>query len=50
MIRLKNILPLSNNEFAKIIKKKNQQKPWETLIISENLTWDQFSKSKFLFT
>ena len=47
MIRLKNILPLSNNEFAKIIKKKNQQKPWETLIISENLTWDQFSKVNF---
>ena len=47
MIRLKNILPLSNNEFAKIIKKKNQQKPWETLIISENLSWDQFSKVNF---
>ncbi len=47
MIRLKNILPLSNNEFKKIIKKKNQQKPWETLIISENLTWDQFSKVNF---
>ena len=47
MIRLKNILPLSNNEFVKIIKKKNQQKPWETLIISENLTWDQFSKVNF---
>ena len=47
MVRLKNILPLSNKEFAKIIKKKNQQKPWETLIISENLTWDQFSKVNF---
>tara|TARA_A100001015_G_scaffold261515_1_gene307066 strand:- start:248 stop:2215 length:1968 start_codon:yes stop_codon:yes gene_type:complete len=47
MVRLKNILPLSNNEFVKIIKKKNQQKPWETLIISENLTWDQFSKVNF---
>ena len=47
MVRLKNILPLSNKEFAKIIKKKSQQKPWETLIISENLTWDQFSKVNF---
>ena len=47
MVRLKNILPLSNEKFSKIIKKKNQQKPWETLIISENLTWDQFSKVNF---
>ena len=47
MVRLKNILPLKDKEFAKIIKKKNSQKPWETLIISENLTWDQFSKVNF---
>ena len=47
MVRLKNILPLSEKQFSKIIKKKNQQKPWETLIISENLTWDQFSKVNF---
>ena len=47
MVRLKNILPLSDKEFLKIIKKKRQQKPWETLIISENLTWDQFSKVNF---
>ncbi len=47
MIRLKNILSLSDKEFSKIVKKKNQQKPWETLIISENLSWDQFSKVNF---
>jgi penicillin-binding protein 2 len=47
MVRLKNILPLSEKKFSKIIKKKNQQKEWETLIISENLTWDQFSKVNF---
>ena len=47
MVRLKNILPLSNKEFSRIIRKKNQQKPWETLIISENLNWDQFSKVNF---
>ena len=47
MVRLKNILPLSDKKFSKIIKKKNLQKPWETLIISENLTWDQFSKVNF---
>ena len=44
IVRLKEILGLSNNEYLKIIRKKNNQKPWETLIISENLTWEQFSK------
>jgi penicillin-binding protein 2 len=47
MSRLKEILDISDKEFAKIIKKKNSQKAWETLIISENLTWDQFSKVNF---
>ena len=43
-VRLKEILNLTNNQFEKIIKQKNQQKPWETLIVSKNLTWEQFSK------
>ena len=47
MVRLKEILGITDQEFLKIIKKKNSQKPWETLIISENLTWDQFSKINF---
>jgi len=47
MIRLKEILELSDKQYTKIIKKKSVQKPWETLIISENLTWDQFSKVNF---
>ena len=44
IVRLKEILNLTNNQFEKIIKQKNQQKPWETLIVSKNLTWEQFSK------
>jgi penicillin-binding protein 2 len=44
MQRLKKILSLTPSEFKKIIKKKQKQKPWETLIISENLTWEQFVK------
>ena len=44
IIRLKKILKFSDKEYAKIIKKKNTQKNWETLIISENLSWEQFSK------
>ena len=47
MLRLKQILNLSNNEFAKIIKQKNKQKSWETLIVSKNLTWDQFTKVNY---
>ena len=47
MIRLKDILQMSDYEYSKIIKKKNNQKSWETLIVSENLTWYQFSKVNF---
>src|SRR5210317_11385 len=42
--RLKNILELSDDEFSTILKKKNEIKPWETLIVSENLSWKQFAK------
>ena len=44
IVRLKEILNLTNNQFEKIIKQKKQQKPWETLIVSKNLTWEEFSK------
>jgi Cell division protein FtsI/penicillin-binding protein 2 len=37
-------LELSDNEFKKIIKKKKEIKPWETLIVSDNLSWKKFSK------
>jgi penicillin-binding protein 2 len=47
MVRLKDILDLTDKEFSKIIKKKNNQKTWETLIVSENLSWDQFSKVNY---
>jgi penicillin-binding protein 2 len=47
MLRLKDILDLSDKKFSKIIKKKNNQKPWETLIISENLSWEQFTKVNY---
>ena len=47
MIRLKNILKFNDKKLAQLIKKKNKQKPWETLIVSENLSWDEFSKINF---
>ena len=47
MLRLKEILTLDNNEFKKIIKKKKTQKSWETIVISQNLTWEQFVKINY---
>ncbi len=47
MVRLKDILNLSPNELNELIKQKNRKKPWETLIVSENLSWDDFSKINF---
>ena len=47
MVRLKEILTISDSEFLKIIKQKNNQKSWETLIISKNLTWEQFTKVNY---
>jgi penicillin-binding protein 2 len=47
MIRLKEILSLNSGQFNKIIKRKNKQKSWETLIISKNLTWEQFTKVNY---
>ncbi len=42
--RVKELLELSEKQFKKIIKKKNEIKPWETLIVADNLSWKKFSK------
>ncbi len=42
--RVKELLGLSEIQFKKIIKKKNEIKPWETLIVADNLNWEKFSK------
>ena len=47
IVRVKDILDLDQNTLNRIIKRKNSQKPWETLIVSENLSWDQFVKINF---
>ena len=43
-LRLKNILNLSEKELKQLIKKKNEKKAWETIVVSDNLSWEQFSK------
>ena len=43
-LRLKSILNLSDREFQRLLKKKNEVKPWDTIVVSDNLTWEQFSR------
>ncbi|MDC3355205.1 penicillin-binding protein 2 [Candidatus Pelagibacter sp.] len=47
ILRLSEILKLNSNEIKKIRAKKKKQKPWETLVISENLTWEQFARVNY---
>ncbi len=42
--RIKNILRLSEKQFQRVLKKKKEIKSWETLIVANNLTWENFSK------
>ena len=44
IFRLRNIINLSNNELRKIYKLKKKLKPWDTLVVSDNLNWNEFSK------
>ena len=43
-LRLKNILNLSNTKISFLRKKIAKQKPWEPIIVSDNLSWSDFSK------
>ena len=42
--RIKNILGLSEKQFQRVLKKKKEIKSWETLSVSNNLSWENFSK------
>ena len=44
LFRLRSIIDLSNKEVKKIYKTKEKLKPWDTLVVSDNLTWSEFSK------
>ena len=43
-VQLKNIIKIENKQKGIIYKKQEKQLPWQTLIISENLSWKEFSK------
>ncbi len=44
LLRLKKILNLSDKKIKKINKLKAELKPWDSIIVSENLSWSQFVK------
>ena len=44
LIRLKNLINLSDRKINLILKKIAKQKRWESTIISDNLSWPDFSK------
>ncbi len=44
LVRLKNLLNLSEKKIDKIKKLKAELKPWDSIIVSENLSWSQFVK------
>ena len=44
LLRLKTLLNLSDKKIQKIVKLKNKLKPWDSIIVSENLSWSQFLK------
>ena len=44
LFRLKNILNLSEKDVFKIRRKIKSQKPWDPVIVSDNLTWSEFSR------
>ena len=43
-VRLKTILNISNKKIFFLKKKIAKQKPWEPIIISDNLNWSEFSR------
>ena len=48
--RLKILLNLSDKKIDKIVKLKNKLKPWDSIIVSENLSWSDFLKiNNFLY-
>ena len=42
--RLKTILNLSDKEVFRLRRKIASQKPWDPVIVSDNLTWSEFSR------
>ena len=44
LTRLKGLLQLSDKKISNILRLKKKLKPWESIIVSENLSWSDFVK------
>ena len=44
IFKLRKIINLEEDQIKKIYDQKEKSKPWDTLIASENLSWNEFSK------
>ena len=44
LFKLSKIIDLNDRKKNSLIKKIKKRKPWETIIVSENLSWSEFSK------
>ena len=44
LTRLKGLLQLSDKKISNILRLKKRLKPWESIIVSENLSWSDFVK------
>jgi len=44
LFRLSKIINLNNRQKANLLKKIKKRKPWEPIIVSDNLTWPEFAK------
>ncbi len=44
IFKIKNIINLNDFDLRAIYKKKEKLKPWDTLVVSNNLSWEKFSK------
>jgi len=42
--RLSKMIDLNDRKKSRLIKRLKKRKPWEPIIISDNLTWDEFSR------
>ena len=44
LFRLSKLINFDARQRANLLKKINKRKPWEPVIVSDNLTWSEFSK------
>ena len=44
VFKIKNLIGLDKFQVKKLYKKRERLKSWDTLVVSDNLSWEQFSK------